>query len=97
MLQYLKEDLGLSGKLYNLKIVGDVSTGLQLKINTSEITDFSGEWNGSYYSDYPVVLECTLGDEATGIEWYVNGELVSSDKYCEIPAGVDGDVVVEVR
>lgn len=97
MLGYLKEDLGLSGNLYNLKVVGDASTGLQLKINTSEITDFSGEWNGSYYSDYPVVLECTPGDEATGIEWYVNGGLVSSDKYCEIPAGVEGDVVVEIR
>ena len=97
MLGYLKDDLGLTGNLYNLKVLGDSTSGIQLKINTSEIADFSGEWNGNYYSDYPVKLECSLGDETAGVEWYVNGELVSNDKFCEIPAGVEGDVVVEVR
>lgn len=97
MKEYLKRDLGLSGQLYRICVVGEMAPDNGLVVNTSKITGFSSEWSGEYFSDYPVTLSIE-GDLAMFSGWYVNGELASGDATYVIPAGFQGDeLVVEIR
>ncbi|MBP3784346.1 MAG: CotH kinase family protein [Butyrivibrio sp.] len=98
MKEYVRTDFELTGNLYTLRIVGNVASGEELKVNTSVISDYSGDWSGEYFGDYPVVLSIEGGDNNSFEGWYVDGELVSSEKTYVIPAGIESDdIVVEIK
>ena len=67
----LAEHFGLTGELVTLTL--SVEDGSQLALNTLELDLSSGDWQGQYYTDYPVTLTAPEQEGFEFIRWEIEG------------------------
>ena len=72
IVQYLKDDFGLSGVPAPVEIeINDPEAG-SIVLNTIEPSfDTDGKWSGEYYTDYPITLTAIANDGYRFVEWEV--------------------------
>lgn len=88
---YMKQDMGLTGDM--VKVTVPEAEHGTVSLNT--IPKLSGDFEGKYYTDYPITLKCTP-DEGYEFEgWVINGEMISSD--WEITIELKDDITVETK
>lgn len=85
IVQYLKEDFGLTGSLVPVEIeINDAAAG-SVTVNTAELA-FEDDviWNGEYYTDFPITLKANPKEgyhfvrwEANAPEWDICGDSMS--------------------
>lgn len=70
IVQYLKEDLGLTGSLVPVEVaVNDADAG-RVTVNTAEISFRDGtNWRGEYFTDYPITLKAQADEGYRFIGW----------------------------
>lgn len=76
MTEYLGRDMGLKGEKRKISISKDSSADVSVFVNTLNLDSNYDTWEGEYYSDYPVELNCSVGDGCSFAGWEVNGELI---------------------
>lgn len=82
----------LRGNLANITVQNDQSSG-QVKINTLTPDFTSGSWTGSYYTDYPVILNAVPAEGVEFDHWELsNGKTINSPT-AEVE--LTGDVTVK--
>ncbi len=86
---YMRKDLGLTGQLCDVNVTCSVEDA-SIKVNTSIIDTSQGTWHGQYFSDYPVVVECTVDGNDKFVGWQVDGEIVTTDTTLTITPDVAG-------
>lgn len=79
--EHMKNALELKGELMNLKVVADPDCTEEIKINSLifEKDQWKGTWEGDYFTDYSIELECCPSDGYRLAGWKVNGEIVSDE------------------
>ena len=75
--QHLKKNFDLTGDLIDVYL--DAENKCDVRINSIYLDDFSGTWEGSYFSDYPIVLSCSFKDDNVFDGWFINGKLISTE------------------
>lgn len=72
IVQYLKDDFGLSGVPAPVEIeLSDPDAG-GIVLNTIEPPfDSDGKWSGEYYTDYPITLAATANDGYRFVKWEI--------------------------
>ncbi len=64
---YLKKDLRLEGDLRSVNI--DILDSEHSSVSLNSISSVSDNWEGQYYSDYPITLECKTDSEFRFAGW----------------------------
>ncbi len=72
IVQYLKDEFGLTGSLASLELeINDTAAG-EVMLNTIEPSfDEDGKWSGEYYTDYPVTLTAAVNEGYRFVGWEV--------------------------
>ncbi len=85
----LAEHFDLSGELVNVSLSQvPVSQGL-IRLNTLSPDLDSGDWNGQYFTDYPLTLEAEAAKGYSFVRWEIEG--------AEIADGNVGDEAIEIK
>lgn len=66
----LKSNLGLTGKLHNVTLRNDTTSGT-VTVNTIQPTFTDGSWNAQYYADYPITLTAEPLEGHTFSHWRI--------------------------
>lgn len=95
IVQYLKEDFGLTGNLVAVEIETNDAAAGSVKINTAKITFNNNNWTGEYYTDYPIMLDAVANKGYRFVRWEQNG-FVSDENNIEINLDEDGTLIKAV-
>lgn len=78
---YMKEEFALKGELVPVELsISDSEKG-NVIINTASIEWSENNWNGYYFTDYPITLHASENEDSIFMGWYdENGDLVSEEK-----------------
>ena len=91
----LAEHFGLTGELVTL--TRSVEDGSQLTLNTLELDLSSGDWQGQYYTDYPVTLTAPEQEGFEFIRWEIEGGTImqGNESDSEIQVQLEGDTRIQ--
>ena len=89
--QHLAELMGLQGTLETVSITVSNADGGSITVNTSQIDLQDGQWEGKYFTDYPITITATPNPGYRFIGW--KGSIDTTDTTITIP--VDGGVGLE--
>ena len=91
----LAEHFGLTGELVTLTL--SVEDGSQLALNTLELDLSSGDWQGQYYTDYPVTLTAPEQEGFEFIRWEIEGGTIvqGNESDSEIQVQLEGDTRIQ--
>lgn len=94
IVQYLKEEFGLTGSLASVALeVNDTAAG-KVVLNTIEPPfDENGKWSGEYYTDYPITLTASANEGYRFVAWEVKDARqtkVIQEEKIELPVSEGG-------
>ena len=70
IVQYLKDDLGLTGVLASVELqINDTASGSVILNSIEPSFNDDGKWNGEYYTDYPITLTAVANDGYRFVRW----------------------------
>lgn len=70
IVQYLKDDLGLTGILASVELeINDSSAGSVILNSIEPSFSDDGKWSGEYYTDYPITLTAAANDGYRFVRW----------------------------
>lgn len=95
IVQHLKEDLALDGVLAPVRIsVNDKAAG-NIMVNTMQISfDESNEWNGEYFTDYPIAITAIANEGYHFVKW--EGDISVESETVEINLAESGTEIKAV-
>lgn len=87
---YMAEAMELSGSLENVTL--QATDGGSIILNTIEPDLSSGEWNGSYYTDYPLRVTAVVKDGYRFVGW--QGSCEGTQETIEVPV-TEGGIAIK--
>lgn len=91
IVQYLKEDFGLTGNLALVELeINDAAAGSVI-INTAKLTfDDETTWSGEYYTDYPITLTAVANEGYRFAGWKQSRIVLSEEENIELTFDENG-------
>ena len=72
IVQYLKDDFGLTGVPASVDIVINEPAAGSIILNTIELSfNANGKWSGEYYTDYPIALSAAANEGYRFVGWEI--------------------------
>lgn len=94
---YMGQDLELSGERKDITVSCNIDDAAAIRVNTLTIDGSSDGWQGQYYTDYKVHLEC-IPEEGYRFEyWIVDGDVVSDETSLDLDITEVSEIQAVVR
>lgn len=77
----LAEEFGLTGSLETVTVKNNIPEAGTVMVNTA-LTDKSGEWSGTYFTDYPISLKATPKEGYRFVGW--SGDVSEQETQIEV-------------
>lgn len=90
-LEHLKEELNLQGTLETVTVTTTDAAGGRVIVNTSQLDLSDGQWDGRYFTDYPITVTAIANSGYRFAGW--KGVTDSTEATITLP--VDGGVMLE--